>query len=280
MLMGLGYESKKIKDSHSPKGINSEETLASYLKQVRGFPLFSAEENLKTFQQWQEKRTNQYRNILIQHNLGLVVMVARQYLTRKNSFLDLIQEGNLGLLRAIEKFDPERKVPFGSYALFWIKAYILKFIQMNASLLTVGSGKSFRKAFWNLSKAQAQLEAEGREISAEGLAVQLEVSPRVVADVQASLGEVPFEEGAELALACTRPGPEALYVASEELRNREDRLKNVRARAGKKSPLWEYVFDHRLLNPTKTCQEIAVEKSITRQRVSQIEQQLKSWIGA
>src|SRR2546422_45926 len=124
---------------------------------------------------------------LIEANLRLVVKIAYEYRRAHKNLLDMVQEGNIGLIQAVGKFDPYRGVKLSSYAAFWIRAYILKFILNNWRLVKIGTTQAQRKLFFNLNKEKARLSAMGIEPSAAEIALRLGVEEQEVTDMDRRL---------------------------------------------------------------------------------------------
>jgi RNA polymerase sigma-32 factor len=129
------------------------DTTQSYLVQIRKFPLLSTRQNTALAVRYWKTGNQKFASSLVTSNLRLVVKIALEY-HRKWTFdlMDIIQEGNMGLIQAIKKYDPFRGVKFSYYAAFWIKAFILKFIIDNARLVKIGTSKTERMLFYNLRK--------------------------------------------------------------------------------------------------------------------------------
>src|SRR5207249_8461462 len=121
---------------------------------------------------------------LVTANLRLVVLIAREYQRAFQNLLDLVQEGNIGLMEAVKKFDPYRGVRFPSYAVWWIRAYIIRFIMNNFRMVKVGTTQAQRRLFFNLQKEKQRLEAEGFEITPKLIARRLDVKPSEVIEME------------------------------------------------------------------------------------------------
>jgi RNA polymerase sigma-32 factor len=125
---------------------------------------------------------------LVNANLRLVVKIALEYRSSRRDLLDLVQEGNLGLIHAVRKYDPNRSVKLSTYAAWWIRAYMLKFILSNARLVKVGTTLAQRKLFFGLRRVQAELEGQNRErVGAGQIAAALSVPERVVEEMKSRL---------------------------------------------------------------------------------------------
>ena len=190
--------------------------LAAYFADVQRHPLLTREEEEELTQRYADQRDPADGRRLVTSNLRLVVKVARDYQRGRVPLVDLVQEGNLGLLQAVEKFDPGKKVRFSTYAVWWIRAYVLRHLMANHSLIRMGTSKAQRKLFYNLRKEQARLEADGIRPTAKRIAANLEVQTAEVVLMQGRMGggEVSFDtpasaddEGRSLADVLHADGP-------------------------------------------------------------------------
>ena len=198
------------------------------------------------------------------------------------NFMDLIQEGNVGLVQATKKFDPYRGVKFSYYAAYWIRAYILKFIMDNWRLVKIGTTQAQRKLFFSLNKEKKLLESQGFKPEVKLLAERLNVKESEVVEMSQRMDnwdvslEAPVRSDSEDEqknfLPHDGPGVEEM-VASQEMR---ERLSGILAKLSSKLNEKEQVILHaRLLNDEpQTLQTIADEFHISRERVRQIEANL------
>lgn len=158
--------------------------LQMYLMEIKHYKLLTREEERELATLVREKNDQKAAYRLITSNLRLVVKIAmdfHRYWTK--SLLDLIQEGNVGLLQAVRKFDPFRGVKFSYYASFWIKAYMLKFIMENWKLIKIGTTQTQRKLFFNLAKERDKLIAQGFEPATSLLAERLDVKEEEIEEM-------------------------------------------------------------------------------------------------
>jgi RNA polymerase sigma-32 factor len=153
---------KSIRQQPKPGDMPSHDYLQLYLVEIGRYPLLTREEELELARRVKAHNDENAVNRLITSNLRLVVKIAKD-LSRywKKDLLDLIQEGNLGLLKAAKKFDPDKGTKFSYYASFWIKAYMLSFIMDNWKLVKIGTTQSQRKLFFNMAKERNRLTAKG-----------------------------------------------------------------------------------------------------------------------
>ena len=158
-----------------------------YLADIRRYPLLTREEEQELARRYRETGDREALFRLVTANLMMVVHVARSFRRAARNLLDLIQEGNIGLLQAIEKFDPEVGVRLPTYAGWWIRAYMVKFLLDNVRLVRVGTTNARRKLLRNLNKEKARLEAQGFDVGPKLLAEHFGVSETDVQDVQQAL---------------------------------------------------------------------------------------------
>jgi RNA polymerase sigma-32 factor len=164
-------------------GRRHEDLLAHYLAEVRRYPLLSPEQEREYAIQFRENGDRDAAQRLVTANLRLVIKIAFQYHRQWANVLDLIQEGNVGLVEALSRYDPYREIRFSSYAQYWIRAMILRFLLDNFRLVRLGSTRAGRRLFFQLQKERDQLMLEGLDPSPRRLAERLGVSEEEVAAV-------------------------------------------------------------------------------------------------
>jgi RNA polymerase sigma-32 factor len=258
-----------------------QDPLQRYMAEISRHPLLTrAEEDelaWRYFKNPEENLDAAYR--LVTANLRLVVKLAYQYRRAAFSLLDLIQEGNIGLMQAVKKFDPQRGIKLSSYAAWWIRAYILRFIMDNFRLVKLGTTEAQRKLFFNLKKEQEKLAAQGIDAGPRLLAERLDVSEDEVEEMQSRLGQEEMsldapsnDDGSSSRidrLASSAPLAED-RLGDEELRSQFHEKLTLFA-AGLKDKE-RFIFDRRLISETPlTLQEIGDRFGLTRERVRQIE---------
>ncbi|TNE86341.1 MAG: sigma-70 family RNA polymerase sigma factor [Deltaproteobacteria bacterium] len=164
-----------------PKGVTkSRDLLSHYLAEVRRYPLLSAEEEREAAVAFVEHGDAEAAEKLVTANLRLVIKIAFQYHRQWANVLDLIQEGNVGLVEALSRYDPYREIRFSSYAQYWIRAMILRFLLDNFRLVRLGSTRAGRKLFFQLQKERDRLIQEGIDPTTKVLADRLGVSEKEV----------------------------------------------------------------------------------------------------
>ena len=161
--------------------------MAAYMRETRRYPLLTPEEEKDLAVKLVEHGDSKAARRLIEANLRLVVKIAYEYRRAHKNLLDLVQEGNIGLIQAVSKFDPYRGVKLSSYAAFWIRAYILKFILNNWRLVKIGTTQAQRKLFFNLRKEREKLEQLGFQPTSALLAEKLDVPEKEVVEMERRL---------------------------------------------------------------------------------------------
>ena len=265
--------------------------LQMYMFEIKNYKLLTREEEVELAIRIKEKKDQKAVYRLITSNLRLVVKIAmdfHRYWTK--NLLDLIQEGNVGLLQAVRKFDPYRGIKFSYYSSFWIKAYMLKYIMENWKLVKIGTTQTQRKLFFNLAKERDKLIAEGFNPEPRLLAERLNVKEKEIEDMSQRLsgGEVSFDspvsdDGKE-GYGSFIPDPRmAIDEQLFEKQSRELLLKKLEEYRGKLPAKELDIFDNRIMADSPlTLQELGDKYHISRERVRQIQEKItkniKKWL--
>ncbi len=255
-----------------------------YVREIRRIPLLSREQETELAIRYREKGDIESAYKLVTANLRLVVKIAMDFQRYwMQNLMDLIQEGNVGLMQAVKKFDPYKGYKFSYYASFWIKAYIIKFVMDNWKLVKIGTTQAQRKLFFNLRKEKEKLEAQGISASAKLLSQRLDVKESEVLEMDQRLSS--WEVSLDSSLKEDSEDTHKDFLLSEELP-----VDNVMAEREAKAILHDklmlfkdqlkskeaVIFDKRLLTEDPlTLQEIGEQFGISRERVRQIEGRLK-----
>jgi len=170
-----------------PRGLAPFDPFRRYMAELRKYPSLSREEEAELARRYRDSRDRDALFRLVTSNLMMVVRVALSFRRAAKNLLDLIQEGNIGLLQAIERFDPEVGVRLPTYAGWWVRAYMVKFLLDNVRLVRVGTTNARRKLLRNLRREKERLEAEGFEVGSKLLAEHFGVSEIDVKEVEAAL---------------------------------------------------------------------------------------------
>jgi RNA polymerase sigma-32 factor len=257
--------------------------LQRYLTEIRRFALLSREEEHELAVQYKEYGNVDAAYRLVTANLRLVVMIAREYQKAFKSLLDLIQEGNMGLMEAVKNFDPYRGVRFPSYAVWWIRAYMIRYIMNDWRMVKIGTTQAQRKLFFNLQKEKEKIEAEGLTPGPKLLAQRLNVKEDEVVEMEQRLAsrdlsvDVPVGEDEEATmlnfLQDSKQTPEEEFSDSQYRDLLREKMEQF-AKGLKDKEL--VIYRERLLNEDPlTLREIGDKYGISRERVRQIEERVK-----
>ena len=189
-----------------------------YLADIRRYPLLTREEEQELARRYRDTGDREALFRLVTANLMMVVHVARSFRRAARNLLDLVQEGNIGLLQAIEKFDPDVGVRLPTYAGWWVRAYMVKFLLDNVRLVRVGTTNARRKLLRNLNKEKARLEAQGFDVGPKLLAEHFGVSETDVQDVEQALSGRDVSLDAPIGDDETRSREEVFAKPGEDLR--------------------------------------------------------------
>ena len=181
-------KSKKKESSAETSSLIPSTALNRYLAEVRRYPFLSKEEEIELFQEYRVQGSREAAVKLILANLRLSVAIASEYAHTGVDQMDLIQEGNVGLMQAIKKFDVTRNVRFYAYAAWWVRAFILRYLLNSHRLVKIGTTQEQRKLFYNLKKEKAKLERLGFVPDAKLIADRLQVRERDVVEMDQRLG--------------------------------------------------------------------------------------------
>ncbi len=269
------------------KALRPSDPLKRYLLDIKNSPVLTPEQEQALTKRMHEKGDVNAAKLLVSANLKTVVRIAYEYRSMYHNLLDLIQEGNIGLMKAVSKFDPTKGARLGYYATWWIRSYILKYLLDNFRLVKVGTTQAQKKLFYHLMREKQRLEAQGIHAGPALLAEKLDVKEKEVVEMEQRL----LSSGAEMSLDATSTNQDGetrnslLQQLFDTRQNAEaslehDELLQILA---KEIPLFRkelndkerMVLDTRILSDEpKTLQEVADEFGLTRERVRQIEAKL------
>ena len=277
----LPSEPKDLVVAEKSGAIEVFDPLKRYLMEVRRFALLTREEERTLAQKWREEKDRNAALRLVVSNLRLVVKIAFEYQRAYSNLLDLIQEGNLGLMQAVKKFDPYREVKLSSYASWWIRAYILKFLIDNWSLVKIGTTQAQRKLFFRLKKEKGRLEAMGFDPGPKLLAGSSNVSIEEVIDMDQRLegGDLPLnaplEENGRQTYLDTLPAKDALEETVADTQFNEILGKKIEEFTQRLKINEAFLLKNRLLaDEPMTLQEVGDQLKISRERARQIEKRV------
>jgi RNA polymerase sigma-32 factor len=257
-----------------------KDSLESYLIKINQFPLLTREEEFQLAVRYRKHNDIEAAHQLITSNLRFVVKVAFEYKTYGVKLLDLIQEGNIGLMMAVKKFNPYKGYRFISYAVWWIRAYMQNFIIKNWSLVKIGTTQAQKKLFYKIGKVRKALESNQEdEKKYEILAKDLNVPEENIIEMEQRMSsrdlslDSTLDEDHELThldlLQDDRLNQEELLAQEEEKRLREQKVHDAMKQLAEKE---RYVIKNRIMaDEPLTLQEIGDHLKLSRERVRQIE---------
>ena len=265
------------------RGVVPYSPLDAYLAEIRRLAPLSKEAEHAAAVEYHKTKSPEAAYTLVSGSLWLVVKIARDYERVAKNVLDLIQEGNIGLMEAVRNFDPYRGVRFPSYAVWWIRAYIIRYIIANWRMVKIGTTQAQRKLFFNLKKESDRLEREGIYPSTKLLAERLNVKEGEVVEMSQRLGgadmsfDAPLQEDNDSNL---------LSVIPSDNESAEDQLAKKQLRDTLASSVSDFesslsqkeqeIFRGRIMAEDKlTLQDLSDSLSISKERVRQIENKLR-----
>ena len=279
----ISKKSKVPASRPSEKSLVKFDALQRYLSEISNYNLLTREQERELGIRVREHGDKQAAYKLVTSNLRLVVKIALEFQrVWMQNLLDLIQEGNIGLMQAVKKFDPYKNVKFSYYASFWIKAYILKFIMDNWRLVKIGTTQGQRKLFFKLKKEKQKLIDDGFDPKPKLLSERLGVSEREIVDMDQRLDGWDVSLDAPLKDDSDTERIEFLSTNTESIEDQVSKkeievlLHNKIAEFRKKmTPRELEIFDLRIFsdNPV-TLQEIGDRYGISRERVRQVEKNI------
>jgi RNA polymerase sigma-32 factor len=273
---------------HSEDSIQSEpesetsevrDPFSTYLHEVSKYPLMTKEEERETAQRVRMGGDKDAEQKMVLANLRLVVKIALDYRSHLD-ILDLIQEGNIGLVRAVPKYDPERGTRFSTYASFWIRAYMLKYLMDSWSMVKIGTKDTYRKLFYSLNREKKRLEKSGIIPSAEVLADNLKVSTADIEDMEQRLYhgdvslEAPQHEDGDALIDTIGSGEdiEETLIEKDYTEILHKRLEDFKKQLNEKEC---FIFDNRIMaEDPLTLREIGERFNTSRERVRQIQMKI------
>jgi RNA polymerase sigma-32 factor len=266
--------------------LTPDSSLSRYMEQIRQFPMLEADEEYMLARAFNERGDVEAAHKLVTSHLRLVAKIAMGYRGYGLPVADLISEGNLGMMHAVKKFDPERGFRLATYAMWWIKASIQEYVLRSWSLVKIGTTASQKKLFFNLRRIKGRIGAIDRgdlnpqEVA--DIADELNVSEADVVSMNQRMaggdhslntpvGTDSLDGGGEWQdwLEDERPDQEASFAETEELSQRQnlmaEAMKNLNSREVR------IIEARRLSEPPLTLEELADEFSVSRERIRQIE---------
>jgi RNA polymerase sigma-32 factor len=263
--------------------LSGESGLSHYLAEIRKFPMLEPQEEYMLARRWREHDDREAAHKLVTSHLRLVAKIAMGYRGYGLPIAEVVSEGNVGLMQAVKRFEPEKGFRLATYAMWWIKASIQEYILRSWSLVKMGTTANQKKLFFNLRKAKSKISAleEGdmRPDQVKLIARRLGVTEQDVVDMNRRLGgdaslNAPIRDDGEPGewqdwLVDTSPSQEAIMAESEEYDHRRSALTGAMSVL---NPRERRIFEaRRLAEEPMTLEDLAAEFGVSRERVRQIE---------
>ena len=266
------------------RGVNDESGLAQYIQMVQKIPVLSAEQEYEYATQWVKNQDHVAAEKLVASHLRMVVSVAYDYKNYGIPVGELIASGNMGLMQALQKFDPEKGFRFSTYAMFWVKAEIYETILNNWSLVRIGTSANQKRVFFNLSKAKRALGIMDNNLSDEQtkqIADYLNVPEKDVSRMATRISArdlslnapINSDDGASDILSNMSDGRESIEDTLEQIEFRRRGYELLKRNLAKMSERdREILVARKLRTPAATLESLSQKYGISRERVRQIEE--------
>jgi RNA polymerase sigma-32 factor len=266
-----------------PSSLTPEGNLSRYLQEIRKFPLLEPQEEFMLAKRWREHGDSQAAHKLVTSHLRLVAKIAMGYRGYGLPVAELISEGNVGMMQAVKRFDPDRGFRLATYAMWWIRASIQEYILHSWSLVKMGTTAAQKKLFFNLRKLKGQMQAiEEGDLSPEQvskIATRLGVPEEEVVNMNRRLAapdsslNAPVKTEGDMEwqdwLVDESPNQESRLVESQELGQRKQMLASALKQLTDRER--RIIVERRLIDEPKTLEDLSSEYGISRERVRQIE---------
>ncbi len=259
------------------------DSLSTYLKNTKRFPMLAAHEEIELARRWIETGDETAKEKIVGAHLRLIAKIAQGYRGYSMSMLDLISEGHIGMMRAFDKFDPEKGVRFSTYAMWWVKASMRDYVMRNWSLVKTGTTAAQKKLFFNLRTMRSKMLKEGQnylsKVQINQIAKELNVPVKAVREMAKRMNGNDYSLNSPIGgdnegswqdwLEDETQNHEAEIAQKDEFKKHyhivEEAFEHLKPRELKVMKL------RRLADPPKTLQEISVKLNLSRERIRQIE---------
>ncbi|MEQ9505194.1 MAG: RNA polymerase sigma factor RpoH [Hyphomonas sp.] len=263
--------------------LSPEQGLSRYLSEIRKFPMLEKNEEFMLARQWRDQEDTEAAERMVTSHLRLVAKIAMGYRGYGLPMAEVISEGNVGLMQAVKKFDPEKGFRLATYAMWWIRAAIQEYILRSWSLVKLGTTAAQKKLFFNLRRLKGEMKAldEGdlRPEQAQLIAEKLNVTEAEVYSMNGRMSgsdaslNVPMGQDGDMEwqdwLADDEPGTAETFANRQELDSRMDLL--TRAMEDLSERERHILTERRLIDEPKTLEELSDQYSVSRERIRQIE---------
>jgi len=262
--------------------ISNDASLSRYLQDIRKFPMLEKEQEYMLAKAWVEHEDRDAAHQLVTSHLRLVAKIAMGYRGYGLPVNELISEGNVGMMQAVKRFDPERGFRLATYAMWWIKASIQEYVLRSWSLVKIGTTAAQKKLFFNLRRTKNQLKAFGETLHPDDvktIADRLKVTEAEVVSMNQRMAGADHSLNAPLKidgdgewqdwLVNEDPDQETVYAEEEELTLRRDLMAEAMKSLNQREQ--EILTERRLQDEPKTLEDLSQVYKISRERVRQIE---------
>ncbi len=275
----LGSDEEELREEYSSLPSAVTDGLAAYLAEIARYPLLTKEQELEIAKRYREKGDPKDAEILVTSNLRFVVRVAAEYAKFGARLIDLIQEGNVGLMHAVREFNPYRDVRLITYAVWWIRGYIQEYLMRQYSMVRIGTTQNQRKLFYRLEKEKEKLDREGFTPTVKLLSDRLGVSESDVRTMEQRMSgrDVSLDQPLDPDSGATRidfeaDESESIEDTLEHLQALEILKENIETLKSELNEREIYLLNERILSDEpKKLQEIGDEWGVTREAVRQME---------
>ena len=276
---------KKASSTALTASLSPDGSLSRYLREIRKFPMLEAQQEYMLAKSYADHQDTDAAHQLVTSHLRLVAKIAMGYRGYGLPLGEVIQEGNVGLMQAVKKFDAERGFRLATYAMWWIRASIQEYILRSWSLVKIGTTAAQKKLFFNLRKIKGQIDAiDGGQLTPEPvteISDRLNVSPEDVEQMDGRMSgsdrslNAPISHGEDDSgewqdwLEDDREDPEAALVISDEMDIRREMMQQAMSVLNEREI--DILTARRLSEPAATLEELSQKHDVSRERIRQIE---------
>lgn len=265
------------------KAITNADPLVMYLNEIRRYKVLTKEEETALAKRYFESKEPQAAEALVKANLRFVVKIAAEYSKFGAKMIDLIQEGNVGLMHAVREFNPYKGARLITYAVWWIRGYIQEYLMRQYSMVRIGTTQNQRKLFYQLQKEKEALDAMGIEPSTALISTRLGIPENEVRDMAMRMAgrdlslDRPLDEDSGTSLGDLQKNHndqplDEVLAHEEQLEILKKKIEEIRPELSEREKI---ILDERILNDEPlTLQEIGEKHGITREAVRQMEARL------
>lgn len=271
------------------KALSTTAPLSVYLSDIRKYPVLSKEQEQEIAKKYYETKDPEAAQVLVKSNLRFVVKIAAEYSKFGSKMIDLIQEGNIGLMHAVREFNPYKGTRLITYAVWWIRGYIQEYLMRQYSMVRIGTTQNQRRLFYQLQKEKENLDALGQEANTALISSRLGIPEDEITQMTQRMAgrdvslDRPLDDESgssllDLQKSSTAVGLEDQIAHNEQLEILKEKIAEIRSELSDRELI---ILDERILNDEPlTLQEIGEKHGITREAVRQMEARVLKKIKA